>query len=79
MSAEHPEPGRAPRKARAALPHAAAGGPLPSARVGERRPAAPHFNWTRFWVRAILAMLAFNVLAALLTVYVIFPWLHPTR
>jgi len=47
----------------------AAGSPQP--------PAA--FNWFRFWVRALVAMLVFNVVAGLVTWFFIFPHLHPAR
>ncbi len=35
------------------------------------------FNWFRFWVRSAIALLVFNIIAALLTWYFIFPRLHP--
>ncbi len=35
------------------------------------------FNWFRFWVRVAVAALAFNVVAALVTWYFVFPKLHP--
>jgi len=35
------------------------------------------FNWFRFWVRSAIALLVFNVIAALVTWYFIFPRLHP--
>jgi hypothetical protein len=71
MTAEPKTPG-APDLAPRQLPRSV------PARPGGRSTAG-QFNWGRFWVRALLAMLAFNVLAAILTVYVIFPWLHPAR
>jgi|GEM_PF-2766524 len=35
------------------------------------------FNWFRFWVRVAIAVLVFNILAAIVTWYFIFPRLHP--
>lgn len=49
----------------------------PARSAGGARYPTTGFDWRRFWIRALLAALAFNVLALLLTVYVIFPWLHP--
>lgn len=54
-------------------------GPRRETGAPARRTPASGFNWFRFWVRAALAMLAFNIVAAILTVYVIFPWLHRTH
>jgi len=34
-------------------------------------------NWFRFWMQMLLAMLAFNIIAGLVTWYFIFPRLHP--
>jgi hypothetical protein len=38
---------------------------------------ATGINWFRFWMRMLIAMLAFNVIAALITWFFIFPHLHP--
>jgi hypothetical protein len=37
------------------------------------------FNWFRFWVRAGIAMLVFNIIAFFVTWYFILPRLHPPR
>jgi hypothetical protein len=45
------------------------------------RPSAPQggFNWVRFWLRSLLAMLVFNLVAGFATWYWIFPRLHPAH
>jgi hypothetical protein len=48
-----------------------------SAASSERRQRHGGIDWKRFWIRMILAAVAFNVLAALVTWLVIFPRLHP--
>ena len=36
-------------------------------------------NWFRFWMRMLVAMIVFNVVAGLFTWYVLFPKLHPVH
>lgn len=43
------------------------------------RPNTGAFDWRRFWIRSLLAALAFNVVAALVTWFWIFPHLFPSR
>lgn len=53
--------------------------------VREARPEAPRraqgggFNWFRFWMQMLAAMVVFNIVAGLLTWYYIFPKLHPAH
>jgi hypothetical protein len=55
------------------------GHPARSASQGPAARPTDGFNWFRFWMRVLVAMIAFNVLAGLLTWYVIFPRLHPAH
>lgn len=50
-----------------------------SGRPGEAAPggAGAQFDWKRFWVRSLIAVFIFNILAGLVTWYFIFPRLHP--
>lgn len=43
--------------------------------------AAPRrtINWFRFWIQMGIAMIVFNIIAAFVTAYFIFPHLHPAR
>ena len=54
-----------------------ASGPSPS--EAGARPAAPSFDWKRFWIRSLIAIAIFNIVAGLLTWYFIFPRLHPDQ
>jgi hypothetical protein len=51
------------RRENGAVAHA----PIPATRI----------NWFRFWMRMLIAMLAFNVIAGVITWFFIFPHLHP--
>ena len=46
--------------------------------VGTAAPRRP-INWFRFWIQMGIAMLVFNVIAAFITAYFIFPHLHPAK
>jgi hypothetical protein len=59
---------------------------LPIARAGgdpltlpATAPSKSSFNWFRFWTQMLAAMIAFNVVAGLITWYYIFPRLHPAH
>jgi hypothetical protein len=43
----------------------------------EREPG--DVNWFRFWMQVLLAVVVFNVLAALVAWFFILPQLHPAR
>ena len=49
--------------------------------LGPSAPAAPYahpaFNWTRFWIRSGVSVIAFNVIAGFITWYWILPRLFP--
>jgi hypothetical protein len=45
----------------------------------ERRYARREFDWLRFWIRTAIAVVAFNIVAGLVTWYLIFPRLHPSH
>jgi hypothetical protein len=51
---------------------------LPQPRRGSP-PAPGGFDWMRFWVRSLMAVLLFNAVAAFVTWYWIFPRLHPAH
>ncbi len=45
-----------------------------------RSPAAPRrMNWLRFWIQMGIAMVVFNIIAAVVTAVFIFPHLHPPK
>jgi hypothetical protein len=62
-----------------AAPQAQAEGALHGVEAGRRAPARSGFNWFRFWMQMLAAMIVFNIVAGLLTWYYIFPRLHPTH
>jgi len=49
------------------------------ARAATRGAASPRkgVNWFRFWMQMLVAVLIFNVIAGLVTWFIIFPKLHP--
>ena len=40
---------------------------------------ATKFSWYRFWVRTLIAVVIFNIIAGFVTWYWLFPHLHPAH
>jgi hypothetical protein len=36
-------------------------------------------NWFRFWMRSLIAIIVFNIIAGIITWHYVFPHLHPAQ
>jgi len=50
-----------------------------AAQQQSRHPQRPGINWFRFWMQMVLAAIAFNIVAGLVTWFFVFPHLFPAH